>query len=78
MLIDSNAYVISHPRFFEEPESVGSHHLSALEPFLIRDMYRMGYVERVYCNNFQYNYEFTKRPRRQYSYEVTDMVKKVV
>ena len=78
MVIDSNAYVITHPKFFSEPESIENNHLSALEPFLIRDMYRMGYIGRVYCNNFQYNYQFTKRPRKQFSYEVTNMVHVIV
>ena len=77
MLIDNSANVIAHPRFFSEPSTINSHHLSAFEPFLMRDMYQMGYVQRIYCNNFQYNYEFTKRPRKQFSYEVTNKVRKL-
>ena len=86
MVIDTNAYVITHPQFLEDqdiinnpqvledPDSINNRHLSALEPFLMRDMYHMAYFNRVYCNNFQYNDKFTKRPRKQYSYEVTEKV----
>ena len=74
MLIDSNAYVIVHPRFFTNPDSITSLHLSAFEPFLMHNMYHLELVNRVYCNNFQYNSEFTRRPRKQFFYELTEKV----
>ena len=42
---------------------------------MAQDMVETGFLRRVYCNNFQYNSNFTRRPRRQYSYEVTEMVR---
>jgi hypothetical protein len=75
MLIDSNAYVIVHPRFFNNPDSVTNLHLSAFEPFLMHNMYHLKLVNRVYCNNFQYNSEFTRRPRKQFFYELTKKVR---
>ena len=41
---------------------------------MAQDMVKSGFLRRVYCNNFQYNANFTRRPRRQYSYEVTETV----
>ena len=49
--------------------------LSLQEPYVSQDMLSLGYMRRVYCNNFQYNNDFTQGPRRQYSYEITDMVR---
>ncbi len=50
--------------------------LHVQEPLLAEDMVDTGYLRKVYCHNFQYNADFTKRPRRQYLYEVTDKVAK--
>ena len=44
------------------------------EPLVAQDMVAANYLWKVYCNNFQYNSNFTRRPRRQYSYEVTEKV----
>ena len=74
MVIDSNANVLAHPRYLTDSTARNNRHLSFLEPFLMRDLHKMGYVRRVYCNSFQYNDLFTRRPRRLYSYEVTEKV----
>ena len=44
------------------------------EPFISQDMLSLGYLEQIHCNNLQYNTNFTLGPRRQVSYEVTNMV----
>ena len=75
MLIDTNAYIIVHPHFFTKTDVIMSLHLSAFEPFLMHDMFHIGFIKKVYCNNFQYNSKFTRRPRKQFFYEVTDEVR---
>eukprot|EP00731_Ephydatia_muelleri_P032595 Em0024g139a len=67
MIIDGNGYLIAHESF----DGTGNEqyvHISEREPLLSQDMLLGGYLEKSYCYSFQYDDNFTKRPRRKYSY----------
>ncbi|KAL5510739.1 hypothetical protein EMCRGX_G006337, partial [Ephydatia muelleri] len=73
MIIDGNGYLIAHESF----DGTGNEqyvHISEREPLLSQDMLLSGYLEKSYCYSFQYDDNFTKRPRRKYSYAVTSRV----
>eukprot|EP00731_Ephydatia_muelleri_P032598 Em0024g142a len=73
MIIDGNGYLIAHESF----DGTGNEqyvHISEREPLLSQDMLLGGYLEKSYCYSFQYDDNFTKRPRRKYSYAVTSRV----
>ena len=70
ILLKSCVYIYLHVLLQNEQSF-----LSLQEPYVSQDMLSLGYMRRVYCNNFQYNNDFTQGPRRQYSYEITDMVR---
>ena len=89
MIIDDTGHIIMHPALFTNNSARYHYHLTQLvitqsiftyklpfqEPFVSQDLLALEYMKRIYCNNFQYNYNFTIHPRRQYSYVISEKVK---